>query len=115
MHEASLAISILQSIQDYEQNNRCKVDKALLEIGKGSGTNVTSLIFCIDELKKSMTLNTVFEIIEKPILGKCDSCKQTVEIDYPTHQCPFCKEIAFNIVEGMDLKILEFEVVENEG
>lgn len=115
MHEASLAISILQSVQDYEHKNGCKVEKALLEVGNGSGTNLSSLIFCIDELKKSMTLNTVFEIVEKPILGVCDNCKQSFEVDYPTHQCPFCKEVTFDIIEGMDLKILEFEVVENES
>ncbi len=110
MHEASLAISILEQIKDYEGKNRLTVEKAVLEVGKGSGVNVASLLFCLNELKKQFDNAVEFEFVERPIKAACDSCGRVFELEYPTLLCPYCGELAIVIKEGMEFNILEFEV-----
>lgn len=111
MHETSIALSILEHIEKYERENNVRIEKAVLEVGNGSGVNLATLSFCLDEMKRQLSREVIFEFIEKPIVAECSSCRKKIEIDYPTYICPVCKNVSINILEGLEFNITEFEVV----
>ncbi len=115
MHEASIAIALIEQLEKYENQNNVKIEKAVIEVGSGSGVNINSLSFCLEEIKKQMSIHYDFELNEKPILAECDNCNKRLQLDYPTYQCPACSKTALNILEGMEFNIVELEVEENES
>lgn len=110
MHEASIALSILEQIEKYESENNVCIEKVFFEIGKGSGVNLSSLSFCLEEMKKQWHKNVAFEFTEKPIIAACDNCGSNVELEYPTYICPNCNNFGIEIIAGLEFKITEFEV-----
>lgn len=115
MHEASIAMAIIEQLEKYEIQNNVKIEKAVIEVGAGSGVNINSLRFCLEELKKQMSNTYSFELHDKPIIAECNNCNKRLQLDYPTYLCPACSKTALNIVEGMEFNIVELEVEENEG
>ncbi|GAB4432643.1 MAG: hypothetical protein OHK0040_02770 [bacterium] len=110
MHEASLALSVIEQMEQYENNNNVVIEKVVLEVGRGSGVNLYALSFCLDELKKQLKKDVEFEFKEKPIRAECSSCGAKLELEYPTYLCPACKDASINITEGLEFNITEFEV-----
>jgi len=115
MHEASIAMAIIEQLESYEKQNNVKVEKAVIEVGTGSGVNSDALNFCLEELKRQMQVRFDFELIEKPLVAECNSCNMRLKLDYPTYLCPQCKKNSLNILEGMEFNIVELEVDDNEG
>lgn len=110
MHEASIAISLLEKIESYERQHKVRVEKVVLEVGAGCGVNIESLSFCLKALKEQQNLSVAFRFVEKKMVAHCNNCGGEIELDFPTYLCPVCKDIALNIIDGMDFNILEFEV-----
>lgn len=109
MHEASIALSTIEAIREIEKKEGIKAGRVLIEIGSGSGINISSLSFCLKEISKSDFLSINFEIIEVPIEGFCEHCNEKFTLNFLTATCPKCQKLSLNITKGCELQIKEIE------
>jgi hydrogenase nickel incorporation protein HypA/HybF len=115
VHEVSIANSVIDYITTYEKENNFVIKKIIIEAGKGSGTSVEALGFCLGEMMKAMRRDIIVEFVEPGIRGLCGACGKEVTLEYPTYVCPVCGSLSLDIVSGMGLNIFELEGDEIES
>lgn len=109
MHEAGIALSTIEAIKDIEKSENIKVQRVIIEVGHGSGVNVSSLSFCLEQISASERLNIVFDIRPIPIKGYCKECNENITLNNLTYVCPICKNPSLEIINGTELIIKEVE------
>jgi hydrogenase nickel incorporation protein HypA/HybF len=107
MHELSIAVSIVETVEREVRNaGGSRVDELELEIGKLSGIQLDSLEFVWSSATKNSLLEGIsFSVHQIAGQGKCLSCGNTFPMDDLYGQCPECKEFFIDIVKGKELKI----------
>lgn len=113
MHEASIALSILDTIigqcrqQGYQTINSVK-----LRIGSAAGIFPDALQFAFDIAKNETIAKDAVLIIEQVLLGGiCRSCDRRFEIEeYPALSCPHCHGYSLQIDQGFEMNIVEMDV-----
>ncbi len=114
MHEASLAVGMLEKITEIaKKENAKKVLKVRVKIGKLSGVVVDSFKFAFDATKKEFlfTENAVLEIEEVPAVYRCFDCGKKFETEtayFP--ECPECKSLNVTILSGEELQVVDLEI-----
>jgi len=113
MHEASIALSILDIV-----NERCNaegysaVESVRLRIGRAAGIMPEALIFTFDVAKAETPAQTAELIIDVvPLGGYCSGCETEFEVEESyVLSCPLCGSPAFKILKGYEMEIAEMEV-----
>ncbi|GAB4418739.1 MAG: hydrogenase maturation nickel metallochaperone HypA [Thermodesulfovibrionales bacterium] len=113
MHEASLALSILDSVV-----SRCRdegygyVESVRLRIGRASGVLPEALAFAFDAAKEDTIARDAKLVIDiVPVGGFCDGCMNDFEVDdgYVLN-CPLCGSDLFRVNKGYEMEIVEMDV-----
>jgi hydrogenase nickel insertion protein HypA len=114
MHEASIALSILDIVQSKCQEEGCSsVDSIRVRIGKAAGILPDSLIFAFDSAKdNTVARNATLAIETVPVGGTCHDCKKefTVEGVQYVFSCPLCGSKSFEITSGREMEIIDMEI-----
>lgn len=115
MHELSIADSIMKIVLNEVAVKKLPPVKAIgLRIGALSGILPDALEFGFDALKKETILeNTILEIEEVPVKGKCNICHNNFEVANLTFACPKCGSVSINMEHGQELDIAYLEIEED--
>jgi hydrogenase nickel incorporation protein HypA/HybF len=116
MHEASIALSILDIVQSkcLEEGHR-SVNSIRVRIGKAAGILPEALVFAFDVVKDASVAQNAKLIIEPvPVGGVCIECKKTFTVDGAPYvfECPHCGSKAFEITSGREMEIIDMETDE---
>ncbi len=113
MHEASIALSILDII-----NEKCRaegysaVESVRLRIGRAAGIMPEALVFTFDIAKEDTPArgaNLTIDLI--PLGGSCKECGREFEVeDAYVLNCPLCGTSSFKIDKGYEMEIVEMDV-----
>jgi hydrogenase nickel incorporation protein HypA/HybF len=113
MHEASIALSILDIAEQHCKNaGYSAVQSVMVDIGSASVVLPDALSMAFDIVKTDTTAHNASLIInEIPIGGHCMGCDR----DFTTDEafilaCPNCEGRDFKLTSGRELDIREIEV-----
>lgn len=117
MHELSIAVSIVESVEENLPSNDLKVQKVFLKIGKFSGVVRDALEFSFEIAAKDSQLeNAVLEFEELPLKVYCNDCSKESELGIPPiFKCEFCGKPTPKIVQGKELEIVAVEIEDDEN
>jgi hydrogenase nickel incorporation protein HypA/HybF len=114
MHEASLALSILDIVQTKCREEGCRsVDSINVRIGKAAGVMPDSLVFAFDAAKDNTVAKNAHLVIESvPVGGVCNDCKKDFSVDDAQYvfACPLCGSASFEITSGREMEIVDMEI-----
>jgi hydrogenase nickel insertion protein HypA len=114
MHEASIAISILDIVQSKCRDVGCaSVDAIRVRIGKAAGVLPEALVFAFDAAKDNTAAKNAQLIVESvPVGGTCNDCKKDFiaeDVQY-VFACPLCDSKSFEITSGREMEIVDMEI-----
>jgi len=112
MHEASIALSILEKANEIaEEHKSRRINSITIALGGLSGIDSESLLFSFDAIKVgSIAEQAVLKIIEIPIEINCYDCKKSVILEDRFLICPECGSINIEVISGREMLIKEIEV-----
>lgn len=109
MHELSIAQDVIRILeQNLKSADLRSVKQVRLSVGKMMAVENVSLKFAYESLTSGTSLaDSELEIIEVPVLMRCNSCGKTYSTENPLHGCISCNSADFSIVEGQDMFVKE--------
>jgi hydrogenase nickel incorporation protein HypA/HybF len=113
MHEASIAISLIETVSDLcQQEGYNSIESVRLKVGRAAGILPDALLFAFDAAKAGTIANQAELIIEYiSIGGFCSDCgSQFNSEERYIYSCPTCKSNAIKITRGDELQIIDMEV-----
>lgn len=113
MHEASLALSILDTVtRKCSEGGYQIVESIHLRIGRASGVLPEALLFAFNVLKAdSIACSSKLIIEHVPVGGTCNCCGETFHTDeYYVIKCPWCGAAELSVTNGFEMDIVEMEV-----
>lgn len=117
MHEASIAYSLLEMLEETARKERAdKVVKAVVKVGALSGVVVDSLIFAFEAMKDTFPSTTHAELVveEVPLSYRCLECQLEFTRDDPFFpSCPSCGGVLLEQIGGEELDLERVEMEEN--
>jgi len=113
MHEASIAISLLETVADLcRQEGYTSIESVRLKVGRAAGILPDALLFAFDVAKAGTLADQAKLIIEDVALGGfCRDCGCKFETeDRYIFACPACESRAIKITAGDEMQIIDMEV-----
>ena len=113
MHEASIAISLLETVSDLcKQEGYNAIESVRLRVGRAAGILPDALVFAFDVAKAGTIASRAELIIEYISLGGfCSDCgSQFASEERYIYACPVCKSSAIKITRGDEMQIVDMEV-----
>lgn len=117
MHELSLAQSIVEIVEQHLRSvGLGRVTSVRVKVGEMSNVVPESLSFCFDTVTEGTPLDGAHLEIERvPLSCLCRHCRQEFEPRGHTFHCPDCGSQEIEIVSGMELNIVGFELAGTDG
>jgi len=114
MHEMSIAGNILDIVhQQCPQDRLESVRSIRIRVGSAAGVVPESLEFCFDVMKRETRLKGSMLVIESvPLAGRCPACGAESPMEEIFSACPNCGSPGMTVSSGMELQVLECELVE---
>jgi hydrogenase nickel incorporation protein HypA/HybF len=94
MHEASIAISLIETVSDLcQQEGYNSIESVRLKVGRAAGILPDALLFAFDVAKSDTLANKAELIIEYvPLGGFCSDCGSQFDSEERyIYACPACK------------------------
>lgn len=112
MHEMSLAMGILQIIEDAARAQQfARVRSVWLEIGALAAVEAEAMRFCFDAVTRgTVAEGASLEVIEVAGQGLCFNCNQTVPLAALYDPCPACGGHPVQATGGTEMRVKELEV-----
>jgi hydrogenase nickel incorporation protein HypA/HybF len=113
MHEASIAISLIDTITGICQKEGYSVIESVrLKVGKAAGILPDALLFAFDAAKTGTPAGQAELVIEYILLGGfCKECGAEFESEERfIYACPVCRSRAIMITRGDEMQIIDMEV-----
>jgi len=113
MHEASIAISLIETVADLcQKEGYDSIESVRLKVGKAAGILPDALLFAFDVAKAGTPASQAHLIIEYiPLGGFCSECGSQFESEERyIYSCPDCKSNAIKITRGDEMQIVDMEV-----
>ncbi len=113
MHEASIAISLIETVSDLcQQEGYASIESVRLKVGRAAGVLPDALLFAFDVAKAGSIASQAELIIEYvPLGGFCCDCGSQFESEERyIFNCPACKSRAIKITRGDEMQIIDMEV-----
>ncbi len=113
MHEYSIVQSLLDSCEENaKENNSEKIAKVVVKIGVMSGVEPDLLKTAFDTFKEgTMCEDCEFVINIQPILVLCRSCNTKSTLSKNEYECPKCKSVELDVLDGEDMYLMQLELV----
>lgn len=110
MHELSIAMSILDTVEENAiKNSATVITEIELEIGMLSGVEFEALDFAFQNApKNAMFQNTVFKVLKVKPISKCADCGFSFETEEYATPCPKCQSVKTELIKGNELRIKTF-------
>jgi len=113
MHEASVAISLLETVSGLcQKEGYNSIESVRLKVGRAAGILPDALLFAFD-IAKAGTLASQAELIIEYIAigGFCSDCGSEFNSEERyIYSCPVCNSSAIKITHGDELQIIDMEV-----
>jgi hydrogenase nickel incorporation protein HypA/HybF len=112
MHEASIALSILEIAEEQCRRAGCgRVRSIVVNVGAASGVLADALTTAFDIIKlDTIAGDARLQINEIPLGGDCHECSRSFSTDEPfILECPHCNGKDFRMDKGRELDITEIE------
>jgi len=114
MHEASIALSIIDIVQAKCMEEGCSsVGSIRLRIGRAAGILPEALVFAFDASKDTTVAKNAKLVIETvPVGGRCRDCRKEFEAPETAQyilSCPYCGSTSYEITRGREMEILDME------
>ena len=113
MHEAAIAQSLLEIIEQQEKQHDARAVTAIVSCGTFNTVNDEALIFALEAITKSSRENIELKIKHKPTCGICSQCKTTFDVTIEKYQCPKCKSDDFELMPDAPLLLEQIEFDED--
>lgn len=112
MHELSIVVNILDTVEEKAQSLNAKIVYEIeMEIGELSGIEFDALDFAIENAPKNDILKDVkFQIKRIKPIARCSSCSFEFETSEYSNVCPKCNSVKTEIITGNELKIKSFKM-----
>jgi hydrogenase nickel incorporation protein HypA/HybF len=113
MHEASIAISLIETVSGLcQEKGYNSIESVRIKVGKAAGILPDALLFAFDVAKAGTLASQAELIIEYVLLGGvCRECGAQFESEERyIFSCPDCKSSAIKITRGDEMKIIDMEV-----
>ena len=117
MHELSIAMSIVDLVQEEAVNRNVAIDAVYLELGALSGVVAEALLFSYEMACSGTPLEGSRLVIhEVPIEVYCPVCKsQQVLMSMQWFYCPECGAPTSEVIHGKELAVTALEVRDEHG
>ena len=113
MHEASIALSVLETVSDLcQQEGYNSIESVRLRVGRAAGILPDALLFAFDIAKAGTIASRAELVIEYISLGGvCSDCGSNFASEERyIFACPVCKSSAIKITQGDEMQIIDMEV-----
>lgn len=115
MHEASIAMSILDTvIGQCRQEGYGVIESVRVQIGAAAGILPDALAFAFDIAKEeTIAADAVLIIDLVPLGGICHGCGREFEVNDNSRfvfECPICASSSIKIDRGHEMRIVDMEV-----
>lgn len=117
MHEVSMMQNTLDiAIAQAQQNGATKIERITMNIGELSGVIPEALEFAFEVLiRGTIADNAQLEIITIPVVCYCQECNRNFQPDNYIYECPECRQISTNIVQGRELALVSLVVSRDDS
>ena len=113
MHEASIAISLIDTVSDLcLKEGYNSIETVRIKVGRAAGILPDALLFAFDAAKTGTPANQAELVIEYILLGGyCLECGSEFESEERyIFSCPECKSSTIKITRGDEMQIVDMEV-----
>jgi hydrogenase nickel incorporation protein HypA/HybF len=113
MHEASIAISLIETVSDLcQKEGYNSIESVRLKVGRAAGILPDALLFAFDVAKAGTIASQAELLIEYVALGGfCIECGSQFESEERyIFSCPDCKSSAIKITRGDEMQIIDMDV-----
>ena len=112
MHEMSLAMGVLQIVEEAARAQRFRrVRSVLLEIGELSMVEAEAMRFCFDAVSRgTLAEGAVLNVVEVAGQGLCFNFNMTVPLAALYDPCPACGGHPVQATGGTEMRVKELEV-----
>ncbi|HEX4065534.1 MAG TPA: hydrogenase maturation nickel metallochaperone HypA [Acidobacteriaceae bacterium] len=111
MHELSIALSMIDRIEEEAAKHSGKVRSAQVKIGVLSGVDCEALRFAWEIARAGTNLEaTELEIEKIPLLVRCPACGKTYSPEIQALFCPECITPVQDILAGKELELTTLEI-----
>ena len=111
MHELSIALSLVEAVEEEAQKHEGRVTAVHLRLGPLSGVIKDALMSAYGLASEGSTVSAPLIIEEIPIVVYCDICQGNRTV--PSMQwicCPDCGTPALQILQGKELELVALEM-----
>jgi hydrogenase nickel incorporation protein HypA/HybF len=112
MHELSIALSLIESVEEEAQRHSGRVQAIHLKVGRLSGVVMEALVSAFEMAREGTTLEDVRLVIDDiPIVIYCPKCQaQQPAVSEQWFCCPVCETPAAEVVQGKELEVTALEM-----
>jgi hydrogenase nickel incorporation protein HypA/HybF len=113
MHEASIAISLIETVSELcQKEGYNSIESVRLKVGRAAGILPDALLFAFDVAKAGTIASQAELLIEYVALGGfCIECGSQFESEERyIFSCPDCKSSAIKITRGDEMQIVDMDV-----
>jgi len=112
MHELSIALSILELVEEQAELQGGRVAAVHLKLGRLSGVVKEALVSAYEMVREGTPLaQTELVIEEVPLVAHCPVC--VADHPLPSVQqlgCPVCGDLTAQIISGRELEVYALEI-----
>jgi hydrogenase nickel incorporation protein HypA/HybF len=112
MHELSIALSILDLVEEEAERQRGRVAVVHLKLGPLSGVVKQALVSAYEMAREDTSLaQTELRIEEIPLVAHCSACVADRPLaSVQDLRCPVCGDPAPQIISGRELEVYALEI-----
>jgi hydrogenase nickel incorporation protein HypA/HybF len=111
MHELSIALSMIERIEEEATKHSGRVLSAQVKVGVLSGVDCEALKFAWEIARAGTDLEgTQLEIESVGLLVRCPACCKTYSPEIQSLFCPDCITPAQDILSGRELELTTLEI-----
>jgi hydrogenase nickel incorporation protein HypA/HybF len=115
MHELSIAMSVLEAVEEQsEQRGGARITAVFLKVGPLSGVIPEALISAFEMAREETNFKDCrLTIEEMPVIIRCPTCRADRKVDsIQNMSCSVCGTASSDVAGGRELEVCAMEIVE---
>jgi hydrogenase nickel incorporation protein HypA/HybF len=117
MHELSIALSVLEIMEEEAARQNGRVTAVYIKLGPLSGVVKEALISAFDLAKEQSPFpDCTMTIRDVPLVAFCPNCQANREVEsIQKLACPICGTVTPEIVSGREMEIVAMEIADEQA